>query len=141
MSVSSFRRILIIWWLVGVLCVVVNAATQTYLPAELAGYVAKNAAAEPTDFEFAGIILGLLLLLALGIGSIGLFFLRSWARDTFLLANVLGVFLTPFFGPSVMSEWASGVSYLSSILTGGILFVLYLSPLSQSFNRDAGVRG
>jgi hypothetical protein len=134
MTKTTFRRLIILWWCIGIVCVVVTLSTEKYLPRELASYLAAKANAEPTAFEFSGIIIGLVVLLASMIGSIGLYFFKSWARDVFVLTNVLGLFLTPFFGPSVMSEWASGVCYLYGILTGGLLFSLFLPPMKGIFD-------
>jgi hypothetical protein len=133
MTKTTFRRLIILWWSVGLVCIVVTLSTQKYLPSELSSYLAAKANADPTPIELTGIIIGVALLVALIIGSIGLYLFKAWSRDLFLLTNVLGLFLTPFFGPSVMSEWASGICYVSSLLTGGLLFSLYLAPMKGVF--------
>lgn len=136
MTKTIFRRLIILWWCLAIVCIGVISATNKYLPTELASYLAAKAAVDPTPFEFAGIIIGLALLVASIIGSIGLYFFKSWSRDVFVLTNVLGLFLTPFFGPSVMSEWASGVCYFYTLLTGGLLFTLFLAPIKEVFEAQ-----
>ena len=133
MTKTTFRRLIILWWCVGIVCIVVTLSTEKYLPSELSGYLAAKANADPTPIEWTGIIFGLALSLAQIIGSIGLYLFKSWSLDLFVVTTLLGLFLTPFFGPWVISEWASGICYFYSLLTGGLLFSLYLSPMKEVF--------
>ena len=135
MNRSRLRWLLIWWWFLCLTCIVVSANTVKYLPPELISYHERIANAELTQFEIAGLILLSGLTHALFIGSIGLFFCRSWARDTFLISHILGIFLSPFFGPSVMSEWTATLSYLGTLLSGVILYAIYSPPLGEEFTR------
>ena len=139
MSKFTLRCLLLFWWLLLIVCVVSTLTTQQHLPPALAEYVSAQANAELSQFELAMIIFGLLGLLAMIVGSVGLFFFRTWGRETFVITNIIGVFLPPFFGPVVMSEATMTISYLCSILTGGLLFSVYLPPLRNLFveNRAA----
>ncbi len=136
MSKLTLRCLLLLWWLLGFVCVVSTLTTQGQLPPALAEYVAAQAEAEPTQFDWAIIIFGFAGLLAMIVGSVGLFFFRAWGRETFVITNIIGVILSPFLGPVVMSEWTVTISYVCSILTGGILFSVYLPPIRQFFDGD-----
>jgi hypothetical protein len=39
-------------------------------------------------------------------------------------------------GPTVLSEWAAVLVYLDSILTGGIIFTMYLPPIATLFEQN-----
>lgn len=113
-------------------------ATEKNLPPELLAYRER---AELTRLVMAGLVLGSFLALATLIASIGLFFAKAWARETFLLTNI-GVAFLPlvFFQPGIASVWAETAAYLHTLLTGGLLFSLYLPPLKELIDKTSEVR-
>lgn len=136
MTKTTFKRLIVFWWILGFAGIAMTLFTEKYLPLELSNYLAAKANADPTPLEVTAIIIGFALLLATIIGSIGLYFFRTWARDLFVLTQLIGLFLAPFFGPTVTSEWAAAISYLHAMVTGGLLFSLYLPPLSKLFPNN-----
>jgi uncharacterized membrane protein len=133
MTETIFRRLIIFWWLLNVVGIVLVLSTERYLPIELSSYVEAQANAELTTIEMTAAIIGLALFGVLIVATIGLYFFKKWSRGLFVLTNVGFLLLHPFLGPWVMSEWESGVWYVCSLLTGGLLFAMYLPPLNQIF--------
>ena len=137
MNEARFKWFIIVWWLSAILGIIATFIEDRFLPAELISFRTAQANSEPTVFDWIGITLAVPLFIALIIGSIGLYRLKAWGKMTFVVVNVLGLTLSPFFGPSVMSELTSGVWYFHSLLTGGLLFSLFLPPMNEVFAKGS----
>lgn len=68
--------------------------------------------------------------------SVGLYRFRPWAKNLLLPIHIVALILVPFYGPNVMTGWAYTMTYLYSVLTGGLLFLVYLSPVSYMFESN-----
>jgi hypothetical protein len=76
------------------------------------------------------------------VSTIGLFFFWYWVRPFALVTAILGLAVSPLFGPELSSGWSSALLEASFLAWGAVLALAYYSPLSQSFVRaeDSGVR-
>lgn len=109
---------------------------------ELRNYLEGMANAEPTVGDWIVIAVGFVVLVAAIVISVGLYRFRLWAKRFLLPIHIVALIVMPFYGASVMTGWAYALCYLYSLLTGGLLFLVYLSPVSQMFeaNGDAQQR-
>ncbi len=80
-------------------------------------------------------VLAVPLLLAWMVGVIGLFLTRSWARGLSSYLTLLGLFMYPVLGPSILSAWGSALSELAALLWGAVLACSYFSPVAVAFDR------
>ena len=92
--------------------------------------------AEPTVRDWIVYAIGLMVLIAAIVVTFGLYHFRPWAKRFLLPTHVVALILMPFYGPSVMTGWASALSFLYSVLTGGLLFLVYLSPVGLMFGTQ-----
>ena len=139
MTRQGFRRLLVLSWLIGVAAVVVSLATVPYLPSDLRHYLKAQSDAEPTTMDWVIFTVGLCLLTGHVITSVGIYRFRAWAKRLLLPINVIALLLLPLYGPSVMTGWASALNYLNGLVSGGILFLVYLSPVGRMFATDGDV--
>ena len=135
MTSRLFRQLILVWWALAIVCVAVTLITQRYLPAALVNHIDSVANTDPTVLEWIAIGFGFVLLLLLVVASVGAFRFKRWGRSLFLWINVLSLVLSPLFGESILSAWAATVCYLYSILTGGLLFTMYLPPIGTLFEK------
>ena len=138
MTPLIFRRLILIWWGFAVFGVAATIATERYLlPPELLNYLHSQEAVEPTAFDEVALAAGFAAALALIIASVGLYKFRPWGRWLFLWSNVVSLLICPLYGPTIQSGIASSFWYLDSLLTGGIIFSMYLPPIDQLFESVA----
>jgi hypothetical protein len=133
MTRRGFRKLILLWWLTGIACVVVTVASNRFLPPELRNYLEARAAAEPIVRDWILLAIELFLIIASVIISVGLYRFRPWARSLLLPSQLVPLLLLPFYGPCVMTGWASVMSYLSVLFTGGFLFLVYSSTVGDMF--------
>ena len=132
MAVAGYRSILV----ASVVCALVSAGLSlvtTWFPPELRAYVdgVNEASLTPTDVV-AG-LLGLVSGLAALIACVGLWHFRAWGRRVAVIATVVGLLITPLFGPTVQSGWTHLFYDTGSLLWGGLLALSYWSPLGARF--------
>ena len=130
MTPKLFKQLLIAWWILGIVSIVVTLLTERYLPIELIAYLDSVAETEPSFVEWTALFVGFILFVAMIVASFGVFIFKPWGRMLFLWSNVFVLPLSPIFGPSVLSGWAVTVGFAWSVLTGGVLFTMYLPPIS-----------
>jgi len=82
-------------------------------------------------------LVGVLLVVATLVGSIGLFVFRVWGRNLFVFSLVALVIISPFFGPTVEHGFESFFSELESLSDGIILGILFFTDAIKSKARDA----
>jgi len=95
MTRKGFRKLILLWWLTGISCIVVTLATHRYLPTELRAYQ-EAVYAEPTAGEWIVIAMGFIVLFGSIIVSVGLYRFKQWARKLFLPIHIVAFILTPF---------------------------------------------
>ncbi len=135
MPSKSFLRILIVVEIgLGILCIVVSLLTVSLLPESLRAFSEAESQGER----------GLVILrvafpvMILWLGSIiGLFFFWRPSRILYLISIILGLLLTPFFGPYVDAGWGTAFEDAATIVSGVILALVYFSPLKSLYERPA----
>jgi hypothetical protein len=138
MTPLIFRRLILTWWGFAIFGVAATLATERYLlPAELLNYLDSQEAVEPTAFDGVALAAGFAAALALIIGSVGLYKFRPWGKWLFLWSNVISLLISPLYGPTIQAGIASSFWHLDSLLTGGIIFSMYLPPIDQLFDSVA----
>jgi len=82
-----------------------------------------------------------LILIAIVINQIALFFYRSWARTVYLWANIAGFALTPFLGLSIALPLETLFTEMSIFVSGITLALAYFSPVAEKFRRPRQLAG
>ncbi|HLM02778.1 MAG TPA: hypothetical protein VK400_17130 [Pyrinomonadaceae bacterium] len=136
MTREGFRKLIILQWLLTFAYFIVYFATLDYLPPQLLAYRSELQNAEPTTKDWFVVTTAFLLFLCCIITSIGLYKFKAWAKKLLLLILAVNLIIAPFSGVCIQSEWASTVAYLICLVEGGILFLVFLSPVSQMFETD-----
>lgn len=137
MTKHIFRWLLVLWWFLLILCVAVALATEQFLPVELLNYLKTREEADPTTSDWVLFIAAIPLLVGLIAATIGLFSFKKWARILFVFVHIMSLALIPFSGPAILSESAEIICYFSNIVSGGILFTMYLPPIRSHFETDS----
>ena len=108
----------------------------TTLPPELQAYLDADTERPLSTLESVVLPAGVLLVVGALVASVGVYFLRAWARPLYLGCAVLGLSLMPLLGPTIYGAVDGAVSDLASAVQGAILALLYFSEASGHFNRD-----
>lgn len=89
------------------------------------------------DSEFILLFVGLVFILSvIFIASfIGVFLFKKWARNMFLISNIIFLFFIPLFGISILLPWENFFYTVSSTLVGVTLVMMYLEPLTSKFEN------
>ncbi len=66
-------------------------------------------------------------------GNVALLFFKRWGRSLSLYTTIIGFFLYPFFGPTVMSGLANALYEASLVIWGSILAISYTSSIAEFF--------
>jgi hypothetical protein len=135
MPSKSFLRILIAVEIgLDILSIVVFLLTKSFLPESLRAFLeAEETTARALDMMRVAFPVFILWLGA----RIGLFFFWRPSRILYLISTVLGLLLTPFFGPVVDAGWGTAFDYAAMIVSGVILALVYFSPLKSLYERPA----
>lgn len=80
-------------------------------------------------------ITGGVALLLLAAAFVGLFFFQPLSRKLFSLLVIGGILFDPFLGLRVESGWSTFTDDLLALLLALIFFVIYFSPLRDTFVR------
>jgi hypothetical protein len=137
MSKSNFRLLILGSWALIVIEVAAHFIALRWLPVELRawleGYLSdpRNRASAPK------LLLDVLYLVSYFIISIGLFRFRPWAKSLLLPSIILGLVLGATRRISVDVGWVVSLKYLSGMVSGVLLAIVYWSPLSGMFRKGA----
>ena len=133
MTRRQFRILLVLDYVVFVIGVAFAVASPYYLPPELRAY-AEGPPTEEFSLRDALLLSGVAAMLILSVvTTVGLWRFRRWARGVRLWGDVVAFASAPFFGPVVMTGLASAVCSLGTVIEGGLLALLYLSPMAAWF--------
>ncbi|MGI9330031.1 MAG: hypothetical protein ACR2QB_04885 [Gammaproteobacteria bacterium] len=141
MTVSAqLRTLVVLYWLVGTLDVVASLWLKTELPPDLLAWQQLQAAAHTGIGEWLLQIWMIILLLALIVGSLGIFRLYRWGRWGFALAN-LAMFASYPLLDAMVYTWFGGLfADVAMLLTGAILWGAFSragTGLLQSAETDS----
>lgn len=136
MTRQSFRRLIILQWLLGFISILVYFATIDYLPQQVKDYYEEIKNAELTTVDWLIFVFGSLIFLAYIAIYIGLYRFRKWAKKLLLPIHIIVLITLPFMGISIATGLVNAISYLCCLINGGILFLVYLPPVSQMFETN-----
>lgn len=132
MTQRQFRILLIVDCLVAVIYLTCALASPSYLPPELRAYVEGPPTVE-FSWQDALLLTGVVAMLILSVvTTVGLWRFRRWAREARLWCNLV-ILVSPSLGPVVVTGLAYTVATLSVMIEGGILALVYLSPVAAWF--------
>jgi len=136
MPTKGFLRTLIVAEIgIGIICIVVSFFTESMLPEPLRAFLEAESEAEITARDLVMIAAAIPLIILLLMSSIGLFFFWRPARVLYLITVVLGLAMTPFFGPYVDAGWGTTFEGVAMIISGAILALIYFSPLRDFYEK------
>lgn len=120
---------------IGIVSIVVSLITESMLPEPLRAFLEAESEAEITARELVMVTAAIPLIILLLMSSIGLFFFWRPARTLYLITVVLGLAMTPFFGPYVDAGWGTTFEEVAVIISGVILALVYFSPLRDFYEK------
>ena len=133
MSQRAFRLLIILKWLLVPLILVSSLWMERFLPLELSDYIQARRNAEPTNRDWVTFVSAIIFLFFSVIISVGLFRFRKWARKLLLPSYIAALLILSFNEPVVEIGLASALIYVSSVIDGVILTLVYYSPLKEVF--------
>ena len=126
-------------WLLGIASCVVYFATVGYLPQQLQNYLEELKNTELTNGDWFLFAIAFLLLIVYIVIYIGLYRFKGWAKTLLLPIHIAVLVLALFSGISIETGLVSTINYLYCLIDGGILFLVYWSPISQMFENNGDV--
>ena len=134
MTTKQFRIILSIYIFCSFFGALFDSIFTTALPESLSQLQST------LDAEMTGLHLVITLLIGLVVGVIGiasfigLFMFKSWAPRLALITTVLALCAWPLLGVNLVSGWSAALTEFSNILWGGILVMVYFTPLKEMYS-------
>ena len=107
------------------------------LPAELRGWLEAYKAEPQNKVSTLNLVLDVLYLASCLVISVGLYRFRWWAKSLLIPSIAAGLLLSGTARIDVDVQWVASLKYLSSMLSGVILALVYWSPLSDMFRKGA----
>ncbi len=134
------KRILILAvlseWLLIAMAVTAAFSLESSFPEPLQAYLAEEAKRDTTSWEWALTGIDIANFVLNFVSSIGLLFLRSWARILYTVTLLLSSILWLFFdGPTIHSSIDGLFSDLSLIAAGFLICLIWFSGLAPCFNK------
>ena len=135
--VTALRILIVVQVLSALMGTYAEVTLLPPLPAEFQAFLLN---------EFGGtyVISGASLLAYSGVSlavalaaSVGLWFLKRWARIMYTVLIFATLVTTPFLGPAVTPALASALYLVSGLASGGILGLVWFSELRGSFEAKA----
>lgn len=121
-----FRALVVLSFLLPVGGTLLDLTLLPALPIPRSGLLV-----EESSLLFAG--LGVLNWIVAILSTIGLWLFRPWSRPLSLLGVALGVVLYLFSTYFVSSGITTAVTWVGSLIGGGVLALAYYSPIAASF--------
>jgi hypothetical protein len=124
-------------WALIVIAVAAHFIALRWLPVELRGWLEGYIADPQNRASTPKLLLDVFYLVSYFVISIGLFRFRPWAKSLLIPSVILGLVLGATWRVSVDVGWVVSLKYLSGMLSGMILAIVYWSPLSSMFRKGA----
>jgi hypothetical protein len=132
---ASFRLLLVLVIVFIALGVWVHLMARASLPPEFQLYLRHQRPHPLMLYDKSCMVLLGIFVLVSAICLVGLFFFLPFSRPLFIVLVVGGVLLDPLLSLRVESGWSTLVDDCGGLLTVLIFFVIYFSPLKDSFVR------
>lgn len=129
-AVKVLRIAIVAQWLLYVLAAAVSTFEETMLPEPLRNYLT----AEYYKDVSISMWIGMAMLVAFVIASIGVFRLKSWGRNLYVALFSLGAVLFVFLAPTIETAIGGSLSYLANASCGLVIGLLYYSSASKHFD-------
>jgi hypothetical protein len=129
------RTLIVAEIVIGIISIVVSSFTESTLPEPLRAFSEAQTESEITTRGVAMIAAAIALIILLLVSSIGLFFFWRPARILYLLTLILGIAMTPFFGPYVDAGLGTAFEDIAVVISGVILGLVYFSPLRELYEK------
>lgn len=135
MNKQLFRFLIISKWLFIILTMILHVVTKSLLPHELKAYFdnQQNLPLTITETILLWVVTAWLALSFLD--SIGLFIFKNWARKMFVFLFTINILITPI-GATVMTGWTMLACYLSAVIDGMLIALMYFSPINEQFETE-----
>jgi hypothetical protein len=137
MSKSNFRLLILGSWALILVAVAAHFIALRWLPVELRGGIEAYKADPQNRASTLKLVLDLLYLVSSFVISVGLFRFRSWAKSLLMPSIIVGLLLGGTWRINVDVQWVTSLKYLSGMLSGVIVALVYWSPLSDMFRKGA----
>ena len=125
------RTAIIADWVTVLLYLFATITLETDLPAHLQEY--NHWLNEVEIIATTEIVVTILLIIAVLITSIGLFFFKPWAKQTYLIITIIGFVINPLiYLPVVEHALSSSIADISSLIVGFILALLYFTDVYKN---------
>ena len=128
MSKTLFRTFLTLSWGIGIIGVLVDILTVSYLPPLLLEYQISVdfAPATATDNIFIGV--GIIMSILLVVSYIGLYRFKNWGRRLFIIALLLSYTMAFIDSTTIVSSvWANEIYSISYIFVGIVIAVMFFN--------------
>lgn len=136
MTRQNFRKLIILEWLLGFITIVVYFTTENYLPPPLRDFLEQEKNDEVTTLDSIILAFSFVAFITYVITYVGLYKFKPWAKTLLLPIQIVGLLTMIPHGPSISTSWVAVLNHSYSIVVGGILFLVYLSPVSEMFKDD-----
>jgi len=134
---NILRLVVILEWVFLITGLALSFALEGTLPLELRNWLASESERPLRLSDIALLLVGVPLLIADIVASVGLLFLQKWAAWLYLVSNVGGYLFLPFTGPSVDHAVADTMDEISTLLTGVVLTLAFFTTALEQRKRNA----
>ncbi len=125
------RTAIIAEWVISLLYIFATLTLETDLPAHVQEYI--QWLDEVEVIATTEIVVLILFIIAALITSIGLFFFKPWAKQTYLIITITGFVIGPLISTQVVEHGlASSIGDISSLIPGFILALLFFTDVYKN---------
>ena len=134
---KQYRVYLTLSWVIGIIAVVSAIATENMLPPELKQYLESQAVTTFTAKDTVSLLASLVLVVAILVSYIGLYFWKKWSRPLLICTIVFSFFLTWFDNiHAVYSVWTESIFTIAYILMGVVIAAIFFcTEIKEEFEK------
>jgi len=125
------RAAIIAEWVISLLYLFATLNLETDLPVHVQEYI--QWLDEVEVIATTEIVVLILFIIAALITSIGLFFFKPWAKQTYLIITIIGYVISPLISPQVVEHGlTSTIGDILSLIPGFILALLFFTDVYKN---------
>lgn len=137
MNTKSILRLLIASeWVLIVFGVYLSFVLEKYLPQELQNYLSAESNTELSRQEDILFIAVLAVAICYFASSILLFFMKNWAKWSYLICIIIFALVLPVTGPTVEHSIADTIGEIPTLISGMILSLIFFTDTMCSNNAE-----